>query len=351
MTAIAPSEKVPTYKFTRFKLAYNILNLSSGFLELGCVIFLIVTQENIINILLAGLSYQIGNLAASTIRLSRKAILVIVFLSVLFLIIYLRTGVMPFYFANIAFVSIALQKVRRLIVSVIGSESVSTFSKRTVRIAGFLVAGLASGFAMLIACLGVVIVTCYIATQHVQSWADSPAILRTKVNTLSSIMIIHQSHYFSYAYWIPILFIYKLGIPYYLAGLFFILGWLSYIYTEKLFGGFDEIRVFMLGHLTVAISLVLLGLFSNLLPIVLIAWFISGLGGGTVFCLKRLNKKSSEPTDLDIWEDIGHVSGVLISIIFAVIFADRFGSPFFVSASIAMITALTMFLKKGEFVK
>lgn len=351
MTAIVPTQKASTNKYDWYKLSYNGFNFLSGFLELGCIIFFIVAHENIILVLLAGLSYQLGNLAASTIGLSKKTTIVIVFLSVTSLIVYQRTGITVFYFVAIAFASIALQKMRRLIVLIIGSERVSTFSKRTVRIAGFLIAGFASGTTILIACLGILVITCFIATQHAKVWADSLAVHKVKMNTLSSIMIIHQSHYFSYAYWIPILFIYKLGIPYYLIGPFFILGWLSYIFSEKLFGGFNEIKVFILGHLTVAISLIILGMFNNILHIVMIAWFISGLGGGTVFCLKRLNKTSSKPTDLEIWEDVGHVSGVLISIAFAFLFADRFGNPFFVSAAIAMITALTIFLKKGELAK
>ena len=57
----------------------------------------------------------------------------------------------------------------------------------------------------------------------------------------------------------------------------------------------------------VAISLSILGYFQSFLPLTMIFWFISGLGGGTVFCLTRINKQLSLQfrTEIEFWEDVG----------------------------------------------
>jgi hypothetical protein len=191
------------------------------------------------------------------------------------------------------------------------------------------------------------LVTIFLTATYVRTeWQNLLQTPKPRGNILAGIMVVHQSHYFSYAFWMPIIFISKLRIPTYLVGLSFILGWLSYIYTERLLGGFKETRVFIAGHIIVSISLTLIGFFTNNMALVLIAWFISGLGGGSVYCLKRLNKNT--PIDLDVWEDIGHVTGVLLSVLLTFMLTENFYNPFFVSATIALITALLMFLLKSK---
>lgn len=160
-------------------------------------------------------------------------------------------------------------------------------------------------------------------------------------------MVVHQSHYFLYAYLIPWFLVRHLNIPAPFVGLAFILGWISYVSTEHLVRHTDLLRVFISGHIFVAISLAVIGVFHNSLPVVLVAWFASGLGGGTVFCLTRLNQRvGKERVEMEFWEDIGHVLGVMSSLLLTVWVPHQLFTVFYASAGLAMTAACLMYFAR-----
>lgn len=331
-----------SHKQGALRIFFFTLSMLSGFFELGSAVFLLYQGQNIQMILLAGFCYQLGNLAASTTKLSKKSTIIVAIGSSMAFATYGYSNFLICYFLGITLISVAIQKVRRLITEEYGSEGISTFSKRATRIIGFLASGLVSLPLLIFGNLIIFVIIMVIATVVNGNWLDLPKLSLPKRNSISDIMVIHQSHYFSYAYWIPVLFVYQLGVRIPLVGAFFIIGWLSYIFTEKLFSRYNTLVVFVIGHFSVALALFVIGTFQNSVLLVATAWFLSGLGGGSVYCLKRVNKKMGiDQVDLEIWEDIGHVTGAIIPIILIGLLGEKYNS-FYISAIIAICTALLM---------
>jgi len=211
---------------------FLLLSMLSSLLELGPVVLLIATMHHPSEILGAGLAYQIGNLAASTLRMSRT--LVISFLLGAAVCAALARETTGLFYVSVLLTSLGTQKLRRFSVAINPGPSASTFIKRLVRIIGFALVGLISYGGYLLLVVGLLVIATTVALWRKESWADTPPIHKPRSNPLAGIMVVHQSHYFSYAYLIPWLFVHHLKIPVLFVGLAFILGWLSYVSTERL---------------------------------------------------------------------------------------------------------------------
>ena len=325
---------------------FLVVSLLSSIFELGPVVLLIANGYSLPEILAGGISYQVGNLAASTVKGSRA--LVIVLLILASGLAYFVPGNIAFIYPSLILTSLGIQKVRRFLLAINTEQGPSTLVKRLIRIAGFAVAGLISyqGYVTLIVSL--VAVTTLVAWWRSENWSSNPSISKPRRSFLSDIMVVHQSHYFSYAYLIPFLFVRGLGIPPSLVGLFFIIGWISYVLTERLIRYRNLVLVFISGHILVAISLFTIALFHDFFPVVAIAWFTSGFGGGTVFCITKLNKSSRvQSVEMEFWEDVGHVLGVTVSWGLAITVFQASG-VFYVSAAIALVAASMMFLSRAR---
>jgi len=323
------------------QIIFLMLSFASSFLELGSVIFLISRGYPINSVLLIGLCYQIGNLAAGLVKLSRGAVISALVLTT-GLTIFLPTSEGA-TFVSILLISLAVQKMRRYVTTVNSSMAPSTFTKRAVRIAGFACAGLFSYWSLVIAEMLILAIVVYLACVLKESWFENPPIYRPRATMLSIVMVMHQCHYFSYAYLMPILFIRYATVPTIWGGVVFIIGWISYILSERLFHRFPLKQTFIFGHLVVSLSLMTISLFYNSSLILAAAWFVSGLGGGTVFAITEMNRHAESRVDLSFWEDIGHVGGVLITFLSVcinnmIVIADLF----ILSAVIAFSTAIAM---------
>lgn len=325
------------------------LSFLSGFLELGSVVLLISAGQPLFVILLAGLSYQVGNLFSSTARLSRGVIIVTLFLAVLTTLLYSYTGYLILFFATLVLTSILLQKTRRVAKRADTSQSISTFTKRTIRIAGFVLAGFATVDLFIATILATLLLCVIMLAQTYRVWADPARPIPTR-SLIGGIMVAHQSHYFSYAYLMPFLFARILGFSAAAIGPAFVVGWISYASSERLLRRYEPTRTSILGHLLVAISLSAIGVFLISPFAVLLFWFLSGIGGGTVFCLKKLNSSAGEKrTDMDYWEDVGHVAGVIIALTGVVMWGEALSLSFFLAASIALSVAGLLWLNRDAF--
>ena len=128
-------------------------------------------------------------------------------------------------------------------------------------------------------------------------------------------MVLHQSHYFSYCYALPLLFDqFALGgRP--LIGIWFACGWVSYLSAETIWRRFSPTRTFLVGHVCLVVLLVAMAKFSHFPWLLVGLWVLSGLGGGTVYCLTILHQAEGWPhRRLEVAEDLGHLLGVLVSI-------------------------------------
>lgn len=321
---------------------YLVLSSLSGFIELGSIILISLVTTNIVEIFLAGLFYQAGNLGARIISSSDKACLIYALLgSSIFLLSELINVPFVLVYPGIFLLSLAIQNMRRTTKALSLNEA-NTFTKRAFRIIGFLFAGFITKFLLILAACLIVIISVYmnfIAQEKSFQFNKKP-----HFNKLAFIMLIHQIHYFSYCYSIPVLLMLYLNVPTYLIGLFFIVGWISYIYSEKLFKSYELRKVFILGHASVTISLIGMYIFVDQIGFFLVFWFLSGLGGGTVFCIKKLNQEMIAPISLPFWEDLGHVLGVLVTLIAIIFFGFNSRSALIIGAFFALSAGISMLL-------
>lgn len=324
------------------RLSYLASSYLSGFIELGAIVLMVLNSGSLVEVLIAGSLYQMGNLLSSTARLTRKTLLVVLVLALSSTIAFHISGNPFFFFSAVGTVSWGLHRMRRLAKLSVLEAPVSTFSKRVARIGGFITAGIV-GTEILIVLAGLtLLIASHLALVLKNDWRNIPHSNIPRRSSLSDIMTIHQAHYFSYAYIVPIILLMKLSVPVIYVGCVFVIGWLSYIYSERLLGKYRLSLVFTIGHILVASSLFFMWVFSDSLIGVLLFWFISGFGGGTVFCIKRLNEKedSTKQVELDFWEDLGHVLGVAIVILIVWVLQLRNEADvFLISAMIATIAA------------
>ncbi|MER8907613.1 hypothetical protein NKH99_07980 [Mesorhizobium sp. M0854] len=128
-------------------------------------------------------------------------------------------------------------------------------------------------------------------------------------------MVLHQAHYFSYCYAMPLLLARAdLGnTP--LVGFWFACGWVSYLSAEAVWHCYPPRTVFVVGHIGLVPLLGLLSYLSDVSLGVLLLWVLSGLGGGTVYSLALVQKANRHSHErLEQAEDIGHIVGVITAL-------------------------------------
>ena len=319
---------------------YLALSACSGFLELGVIFFALHEGATITVALLVGFSYQVGALLKNPLQLSvggyRILLIVAAIMSIFtpysFFILVITMGIL----------AAGLQGIRD---EAVHTATVTTMQKRLSRVMGFIFAGL---FCYPI--LTILPVFCIIGSIMLSQNAQRPTILplfavklNWRVGKLGVIMITHQAHYFCYCY--TLLYILTQHFSIVWSGIAFAGGWVTYALAQRILHGVREIPGFVVGHLFVAsILLVLFFKHENSLAL-LGGWLLTGFGGGTIFLLRRLQPKIDIlPVDLDLWENIGHVIGVLISIGIVVVTTNPI-IPFVVATALAIASAIQLLLK------
>jgi len=320
-------------------LAYLILSFLSGILELGMILLVINERIPLYYIPILGLAYQIGPLFKNPILLPSKFYLLAIVITLILSI--LPNKLTGSFFISILLLSVGLQGMREL---ALDGQEVSTFKKRLSRICGFI------GAPLFICHLITIVSVCALLTTLLiqrRIWEYGALCFNNnlKPDALSFVMVIHQSHYFSYAYFIPYLFILLLGVNLVYAGLVFAIGWISYSAANVIFGKKHPKISLFLGHLLASTMLASIFYYSNHLEISLLAWFMCGFGGGTVYCIRALQRGMRSSSDLELWENIGHNMGLFISLI-GVFLLREFTFTFVFGSILAATTALlALFLR------
>lgn len=318
------------------KLIFLFLSLISGSIELGGIIQAIIMKLSVLQVVGIGLAYQIGNLVPNPVKLNKTLTVTASLLSFLcFMIVIFYSYHYWIVFAGFGFIAMAIQSLRSM-----QKENVGTTVKRVFRIAGFLLAP----FCGLIV-TGVIAVLLLTISLFSKWQVGHAQIIKPELKFINTIMIIHQMHYFSYAYFMIILISQiTTGLNPVAIGILFTLGWLSYTSVSHLLRNDTYEKYLIVGHVFLTVILLLLALnYHSLLAVIL--WILTGFGGGTVFCIDKINQLTKESTksDLTFSENIGHILGVIAGMT-GYIFTGKVNFPVYLSVLFAGTVVLLMLI-------
>jgi hypothetical protein len=284
-----------------------MLSSFTGFIEIGIIIFLIKQNFNINQVLIAVLCYQIGCFFSTNIQFRKKTVTALCFfcMGLYALIIMIKFSLFIFLIA-FAQTSISLQSIRDS-----QKTTVSTGAKRIFRVIGFATApffNIPALFVIMVATTSILLLDPNANNQNKFNFRP--------IGYNEFIMIFHQIHYFTYAYFIVIVFLIDFKMNDFFTVLIFVLGWISYLAVPYLLRGRKYKMYFILGHLHLTIILISMFL-SNSQIFLAVLWILTGIGGGTVFCIEKIlsENKKLDKTGLKLAENIGHVGGLFIGII------------------------------------
>jgi len=286
-----------------------VLASTASLLELGPIAQLLLDSAGFPAILLAGLAYQLGNAVPRPHSVARWPVLLPVGLAGAAGLVFLAPASLT-WLGSIAILSWSLQAVRRRLLDGAGGDAPQTTHKRIARVAGYVLATIvpAMVWAPVIALLivgGFLFVNPRRTSELANSWLSIKSPDMVEIT-----MVLHQAHYFSYCYAVPALLASGRTGGVALVGLWFSCGWVTYLLAESLWRRFPPVAVFVVGHLFLSGLLVLLSKFHELPWSVLSFWVLSGLGGGTVYCLSVLHKREHHSAErLEQAEDTGHILG------------------------------------------
>lgn len=323
-------------------IIFLVFSIVSGFVELGGVFWSIEKGYSIVKIVGLGLAYQLGNLIPVPLQINRKIATILSLLAGCFI------GINCFYktsytlcFVSTVFLAMVIQFARSEV-----KDNISTTLKRTFRVIGFMVApfyNLYLAFAITILILLLVIL---------QKNKQKLGFIKCKIKMLNIAMIIHQMHYFGYVYFLIIILVMQNQDLHKLTyGIIFTFSWLTYILVPHVIRGSKYFKYFIIGHAFLA-SLLLVMAASYRLTYAIILWILTGFGGGTVFCVGKINQENKvcSKYDLTFSENIGHILGVLGGILSYQI-TGKLYVPIIFSAVCAFCAMIVMAVFKLRYLK
>jgi hypothetical protein len=317
---------------------FFLLSSITGVLEVGAVIYAILQDFSVVQVLLLVLAYQLGCFFPTNVAV-RKVCLIALGLSSV--VLALMLSLFPSFWLmmlSILFVSPCLQTARSL-----QKSTASTGAKRLFRIIGF---GLAPLFSPLLL-LAISITTLVIVI--IQKNDNKNRLQFSALNSDYAIMVVHQMHYFSYAYIVLIIASNLDNFHGFLTALIFVLGWITYTSTQYILRKKKNYTYLICGHLLLFALISGIAIVSSE-TIKVILWILTGFGGGTVFCIKEIlkSKQSYDNHTLESSENYGHILGVLCSIILFSIFGTLNAPIYFAAICAASTALLAAFLNKNQ---
>ncbi|MFZ1726328.1 MAG: hypothetical protein WBO29_05305 [Albidovulum sp.] len=315
------------------------LAAAASLLELGPIVFELQRGAGLLAILLAGLAYQVGNFVPRlfVIRSGWLAGSAAVFGS--FGLVTAPAGT-PAWLATIALLSWTLQSVRRSVKAQDGGDLPTTVEKRTARVIGFVAASLLPPIIMLAIVIG--LLAAALPEMPKIQWS-LPRSRRRVWHPLEWTMLVHQTHYFAYAYAVPLLVATTTLGGTHLVGFWFACGWVTYLSAEAIWRRCPPQFAFISGHLLLAAVLLLLSWFGNAPLAAATFWILSGFGGGTVYCLPLLHDQAGlSHEQLEGTEDVGHLLGIAVAIVGVLTVDWTEGTLPAVGAGFAVVAATMM---------
>lgn len=290
---------------------FLFLSLLSGVLELGSVWYAWNTGFSTTGILLFALLYQTGNLLCIPRLVTRRSIAALGIAGLLLSAGNLFLNSLVLLGVEIVIASLCIQAARSK-----HKSQCPAWLKRTFRIAGFLLAPVFIVSPRLSAalCLSAATAAALSGRQDMPHQVNDVQ----KPTSLSLVMLFHQMHYFTYTYIMP-LSIASLTGSIMAGAISFALTWVVYLLPQTLAeycGNTAWRRMFFIGHGFLALVMAGLGAAFSLgnTIAVMVFWMLTGLGGGTVFCIKHLTRRY-ETMDMTFSENLGHTLGPLTAIL------------------------------------
>ncbi len=337
---------------------YLALSLLSGVLETSVVITGF-SQFDLTTGLAFALAYQVGCLIRNPLNLSLRGAAYLQGMALMLL---------PFMLHNllvllllVACISGGIQSARDWLTP--KKPPVPVSLKRLVRVTGFITGIMCSavfGFATLVS---VSLISCLVI------WTAVPAsAIRTRWIQINRrwrpdgygwVMLVHQIHYFAYAY----VLIAHLLNPSLDAttvmtlcnataiSVWFALGWLSYISGETVLKRIFRLSAraaVILGHVWVVICLFLMATYVRNPNLLGIAWVLGGFGGGSVYAIKELAEERKCKADIELWEHYGHNIGVILAFSSISLFPTIVEMPFMVAVGAATGTILLLVVYESK---
>lgn len=308
--------------------------------------------QSLLVVLLLGLAYQIGNGLARNVGSSPK---VIASLAGLGLAVWLLAGQTVWVqMVAVATASAALQAVRRALADDTQAPKISPAMKRSFRVAGFVLAAampaaLAMGLTALTTAVGAALLA-FAALQRKREVAAplGEAPMNQVQSRLFSLMVIHQTHYFVYAYAVIYLAFQLASENVLVAAGAFALGWITYLSAQTLWRRLPDEGVFIFGHTFLAACLLALAMAGTSWAAVVL-WVLTGFGGGSVYCLTAISEKAGLSKDrVERAEDIGHVSGLVLAIALVAGVGIGANGLAFVGACLAAAAATVLLQMRGR---
>jgi len=167
--------------------------------------------------------------------------------------------------------------------------------------------------------------------------------LKIQTSWLSSLMFLHQVHYFAYYFTVPLYFYFRYDLPLAILSVTFILGWISYTLAHYAWRSHGK-HVFIAGHFISCVCIIGLVTSHNILES-FVWWFLTGFGGGTVYVLRTLSPSDKWDESLDFWESCGHVVGPLIVLPF-LLSGSGIEAGAILGASVALIVGVSAMAQK-----
>ncbi|GHU88842.1 hypothetical protein FACS189476_06680 [Spirochaetia bacterium] len=300
-------------------ILFYLLSLASGFFEVGPVVMILSGNGDITSAIIVVLCYQAGNLVPCPITLSRRMTLITAVFSAisfsLYAVFQMDPAGLPLLMVSVLFASAGIQSARSVM-----KTNAPKLLKRGMRVTGFGLGFLC--FPALAAAGALIITLTVLLISLLPDYRERFALpkrcgfLVPSLGVLNWTMVFHQMHYFVYCY--------AVLITAYLTGgkttalVIFLLGWIVYVISPRLYSSFTDYRkIFLIGHSLLAI--ILIGIyFVPSVSFKAAFWVLTGIGGTTEFCIGKLSHR-----DWDIYrserstfsENLGHVLGVLTCLI------------------------------------
>ncbi|MBQ8798689.1 MAG: hypothetical protein IJZ55_03875 [Lachnospiraceae bacterium] len=302
-------------------MVFNVLNIISGFLEVGSVVYG-MKHFGIYGALIGALCYQLGNLVPSPFTISKRLCNVFMVIAAMGLVVGLHTEEAVLF--SVPFLAAVLQNIRSSYKVNINKNDRSADDaknvrfgkekKRFVRIIGFVFGFLLNSLTGLLCC----VIVGFLVNKSEQSSKNK--MQRMKFNVFDYVLLFHEIHYFVYCYCMIAIAYESFGSV--MACVMFLMSWLLYVFSpraytqiEKLFHG-NYIKTFVLGHLVLITILIVIAGHTEL-PVKLVFWMLTGIGGTTEYCIERIEKQKNmyEKDAHTAAENLGHVGGVALSIL------------------------------------
>lgn len=312
---------------------FLILSLLSGVIELGSIYYGIYQSLPLYVIIMLPLFYQVGNILLNL--LPQKPIFSFVLAVTAISITCTNTFKFNIWLIGIQLIccSYCIQYARMQ-----HKQSCPTWIKRVFRVGGFVLAPSMILYNAQIVILLSLIICLFLLSYSVWIQRQSNKPINEKEHCpkgISSVMIFHQLHYFVYTYITPI-YVYRLTNSFIVSASLFAMTWVIYLLPQAIAEKYKTInhtRMFFICHIFLACCMLIMAISSlNNIPVLFIsAWMLTGLGGGSVFCIKHLCTKY-QFINMDLSENIGHFLGPLISVMICYIAHN---------ATVALLTSIS----------